>query len=1536
MFKTTSSLIIWMLFIGIVCPLTTHACSNTQKQQYFTENKGQWKAAVQFKAQTKLGDIYLEKEGLTYLLHHPEDIENRHRHHHKDSKAIPDAPMRSHAFRVKWLDAQEPTAITGDCASSAYYNFFIGNDPSQWASGVQVFNEVNYQALYEGIDLLFYGKDDRVKYDFVVEAGSDPTQIAFTYEGIDGVQLVDGSLQVKTSVNTLIEKPPFAYQYINKQLKEVPCHYQLEGQTVRFEFPEGYDDRYQLVIDPELEFSTYTGSSADNFGFTATYDDDGHLYAGGIVFGSGYPTTLGAFQEGFAGSSIDMGISKFSPDGSELIYSTYLGGSNGNEPPHSLIVDQSGSLIVLGTTGSSDFPTTSNAYDRSFNGGSNITLDGVGVVYQNGADIIIAKLSADGQDLESSTYVGGIGNDGLNIASALKYNYADELRGEVFLDKDDNILIATSTNSTDFPTTLESAQAFNQGGLDGCIMKFDTDLQTLAWSTLLGGTGDDAVYSVKLDSEGNVFVGGGTDSEDFPVSENGFYSRYLGGQADAFVMKLSADGSTILAGTFLGTNFYDQAYFVEVDEEDFVYTYGQTAGDYLKSGDVFVNENSGQFIHKLSNDLQSTIFSTTFGNGNRRPNISPTAFLVDKCGKIYISGWGGDVNFSAPGSTTNGLPVSNNAIQPLTDGSDFYFLVLEKDAFALHYATFFGADSNRGEHVDGGTSRFDKEGKIYQAVCSCAPNSIFPTTPNAWSRENNSSNCNLAAIKFSFETTTTIADFDISPPTCTPYTAIFTNESINGEFYEWDFGDPSSNTNLSTEASPVHVYTEPGTYTVRLTVENPESCNGVDVLEKTIVVTGNTENQVELDVPSSMCVLDLPVLLSASVTGGVWSGDGVFGNVFDPNIGPGTYTLSYASQEGACGDVSTTTIQVNNLPEIIVSEPVCNGKFAEVLISVTGDDNNYELDITQNSENLVVPPLANNESATFEFLVVDSSTLNITATGDISNCSTSMSFELAPCSTCEDEIGTVDIGDPIEACQGEQGVQISINSSNGIEGTWSGDPIIKENNIIDTSDPGIYEVIYTIQLEECEVADTTVITILENPIFEPLSGPICVGPNTVEIQFIVTGSDSVLILNDTLQIESGIIQTFLLPVSEIGYLFTVKNSTNNCSSILTVGGTTCSSCDSSEDLEPVILCTTDTIIVEAQDAQLAPDQSYFFIFHDTPIVDLSTALAVNTSGIFPITPANDGTYQRYYITPLLSKSDDNGNPSLFGPCTTWGCTQELIVLPPIEYNLVETCDKENKQFHIRLTPSGGLAAYDPTTAFQITGDQGELVPNGDTFLWSIELGSTATYLLRISDQTSCETISLTGTGPGSCNKEPTPIELLSFTATETDEAAIIEWETVSEQNNDYFTLEYSQDGIHFVPLTQIEGAGTSNRMNTYQYIDELACGTTYYRLTWTNYNGQKTIGQVLSIQQDISNNRLQISPNPTKEEVQVEFKALSNSNIQVAVYNVAGQQLLQKDLAGKPCRHQLQLSMRDWPTGVYFLRISNGEWQYEEKLIKIE
>lgn len=863
--------IIFLWFI-LVLPIAanSHIGNSPAATSYsFIENKGQWMSSVLFKADIPSGALFLERNAFVY---HFFDNSVRDKMHRGQLKKVEDAIYKYHAFKLKFEGSNTAPETIGENKLEEYYNYFLGNDPKAWASNVAAFTKINYNELYNGINLDVYAKGKQLKYDFVVQPNADAQQIKLKYEGADKVYLDCGHLVVQTSIATLREKPPVAYQIIGQKKLEVVCEFALKNNQLSFIFPKGYNHAYQLVIDPELMFSTYSGSKADNFGYTATFDSEGFLYSGSSVFDVGYPVTLGAYQTNFMGgdtarfsggkvitNGTDFAITKYDTTGRKRIYSTLIGGS-GSELPHSIITNDDDELLILGTTGSPNFPLVNPIYNQ-FNKGKAMMFFNVGVFHQYGTDMFICKLNTDGSQLMHSTYLGGKENDGINNIpgnflnsynplAALTYNYADEFRGEIDLDNQGNIYISSCTNSPDFPTTANCFQpAFGGGGLDGCVVKFNSDMSQVIWSSFLGGIGSDALYSIDFDSINNVYVAGGTTSGNLPIQLTSIQRQPNKGRADGYVAKIKNDGSVITASTYWGNISYDQIYFVELDFRGNIYVYGQSedAGNYFIRNAQYFTANSGQFISKFSADLSSVTWSTSFGSGGGRPNISPTAFLVDLCNKVYLSGWGGETNVSIlaldatntkfiranSAISTSGMPITADAQQSTTDGSDFYLMVLEDDASKLVYGTYFGG-SESDEHVDGGTSRFDRKGKIYQSVCAgCRGFSDFPIKPNpgAVSPTNNSDNCNNAVFKFNFKLPIVVSDFKFS--SCNPIE--FANKSLiqNATTFLWKFGDGST----STERAPNHTYSKSGKYKVTLILRDQLTCNLVDSLSKEVYIS---------------------------------------------------------------------------------------------------------------------------------------------------------------------------------------------------------------------------------------------------------------------------------------------------------------------------------------------------------------------------------------------------------------------------------------------------------------------------------------------------------------------------------------------------------------------------------------------------------------------------------------------------------------------------------------------------------------------------
>jgi gliding motility-associated-like protein len=803
--------------------LSVVLCANlfAQEEIWIHPNRGQWHQNISYQIDIPGGDLYLEKDGFTYNLNNLGEAYDHH-HHGEDHEEF-----EGHVVKTKFIGANLNPIFEELDVSSHYENYFLGNDTSKWKSNIYAYNRIDYHELYDGIRLSMYEQNATLKYDIHIDAGTNPSIFKVDYEGQDELTINDdGELVIHTPLGDITESKPYAYQHSNGIKKNVPCEYVLIGNQMHFEFPEGYDSNLELVIDPELAFSTFTGSASDNWGMTACPDINKNLIAGGIVFGSQYINDPGGYDNTFNGGQVDVVITKYNATGSNFIFSTHLGG-DASETPHSLIVNDNNELYIMGATASTNFPVMGNAMQPNHEGGVTITVDGI--TFVNGSDIFVTKLNSAGSAMLGSTFYGGSLTDGMSTASDdIAFNYGDQLRGEVMVDDASNVYISSTTQSNDIQINGGFQNSFG-GTQDAIIAKFNPDLSTLMWSTYVGGTGAESGNSIQLTSTGDIVIGGGTTSSNFPNTAGQVNPSFQGGNTDGYVMKFNAPTYNAPIASYIGTSDYDQTYFVQIDIDDFIYLYGQTKGDYTISSGVYNNPNSGQFIHKLSNDLSTTEWSSSFGASSGNEELSPTAFLVSDCYEIYIAGWGGNTNAnnsSADNSSSNGMPITSDAFQPTTNGSNFYLALFTADMADLKYSTYMGSQNGSSDHVDGGTSRFDKQGGVYHAVCAaCGGNANgFPTTPGAYSETNQSSNCNMAA--FLFELSKIEATLSTGTPVvCIPDPVIFQNDSENGDTYEWVFGDGSPN---SFEFEPTHYYTDPGTYEVMLIVSDAAGCYSPD------------------------------------------------------------------------------------------------------------------------------------------------------------------------------------------------------------------------------------------------------------------------------------------------------------------------------------------------------------------------------------------------------------------------------------------------------------------------------------------------------------------------------------------------------------------------------------------------------------------------------------------------------------------------------------------------------------------------------------
>lgn len=800
----------------------------------YLENKNQWHPNAFYKGSLQDGAVYLEDQRLTFVYWDTQDFLDRHDelHHlrHEDEfheellKQYDGLRVKGHAYYLNFLGSNPNSVKTSSGKSEHHYSYFLGKDESKWASKVHSFKTVNYSNIYDGIDLDVYSTGHHLKYDFIVEANADPSAIELQYEHVDDIRLVNDQLIITNSINQVTEVEPYVYQIIDGKKIDVEASYILEKNVVTFDLGE-YDSNHKLVIDPILIVGSYSGSTTTNYGMSASFDYQGHVYTGGLGFGDGYPATPGAFDVtfndpaggggggGYYGFGTDAVISKLTPDGTTLVWAAYVGGSS-SDNPFSMYCNSDDEMYVYGITSSDDMPMIASGYLPTLPGSG-----GGGYYYTNSAYIF--RLSEDGSTLMNSTYMGGTGGT---------YD------GEIYLDANNDVFVTATTGSDDHPTTpgsLMPAAPGSGGGYYGfsqsaVVYKLNSTLTNLEWGTYFGGDGYTQGNSIRVADDGTVYSTGTTSATDIPTTANAYQPTAAaggggyGGGNNAYVLRLSSDGSTAVNCTYFSPTASEGSNFIDLDTYNQPVIYGTQnsgIGTFPYTPSTVWTEGEGNFIVKFKPDLDSLVWATTFGATGGGGyygfgSLAQSAFMVDVCNNVYAAGYGAGT----------GMPITPDADWSTPNGgSDFYFIVLDEDAENHLYSTYIGASDS--DHNDGGTSRFDKRGRVYHAVCTAAGD--FPTTPTAVYPNALTYGYDICVFKYDFEQVGLQAQVEIlvdglpSAEGCAPLTVQFENIGFGGILYDWDFGDGIG---TSTDENPAYVYTEPGLYEVALIVNDPNSC----------------------------------------------------------------------------------------------------------------------------------------------------------------------------------------------------------------------------------------------------------------------------------------------------------------------------------------------------------------------------------------------------------------------------------------------------------------------------------------------------------------------------------------------------------------------------------------------------------------------------------------------------------------------------------------------------------------------------------------
>jgi hypothetical protein len=598
----------------------------SQLPLYFVENQGQLDKGVAYYIQGSDKTIYFAPDGVTFALTAPltPTLSQREWKFNSHRSNLEEGPGErvSQRWTVKldFVGANPNARPIGQDKTEAILSYFKGT-PDQWKAGLPTYSRIVYPDLWPGIDLVYYGTVNQLKYEFIVQPGADPAQIRLAYHGVTGVDIsAAGQLEVTTPIVSFHDDTPMAYQEINGQQVSVPIAYDLPESSElsgTWGFHVGdYDPAHPLILDPAvIVYCGYIGGSGRDYGSDIAVDSAGNAYITGWTQSTEttFPVSVGPDLT-FNGGSIDAFVAKVNSAGTGLVYAGYIGGS-GKEQSFGIAVDSVGHAYVAGYTDSTEttFPVIVGP-DLTHNGGrdgfvAKINTTGTGLVYagyiggssddsasdigvdnrgsvyiigstqstqvtfpvavgpdltyNGGGDAFVAKVNATGSGLVYTGYIGGSAlDDGIGIA----------------VDSAGNAYVTGDTDSTEasFPVEVGPDLTHN-GGTDIFVAKVNATGLGLVYAGYIGGSGTDWVNGIAVDGLGNVSITGQTDSTEatFPVTV-GPDLTYNGGSADAFVAEVNAVGSSLVYAGYMGGSGYDRGYRIAVDNAGGTYVTGWT------------------------------------------------------------------------------------------------------------------------------------------------------------------------------------------------------------------------------------------------------------------------------------------------------------------------------------------------------------------------------------------------------------------------------------------------------------------------------------------------------------------------------------------------------------------------------------------------------------------------------------------------------------------------------------------------------------------------------------------------------------------------------------------------------------------------------------------------------------------------------------------------------------------------------------------------------------------------------------------------
>lgn len=594
--------------------------------------------------------------------------------------------------QMRLVGSSSDARVKGEEELPGKSNYFIGNDPKKWWTNIATYAKVRVEDVYPGVDLVYYGNQGQLEYDFVVRPGADPSGIRLDLISAHSVAKIDaeGDLVVEVVGGEVRFHKPVIYQPATTDKRQgtteralIAGGYKIDEQNEVAFAIGNYDRTKPLVIDPVLAYSTYLGGSSFNWGNAIAVDSSGNAYvAGGFneppdqcrLDCVPFPTTQGAFETSapFGGHAF---VAKINPEGAALVYSTWLGG-NGTEEGYGIAVDSSGCAYVTGSTNSKNFPATANAFQTTSPDSNS----------SNNSSAFVTKLSADGSALVYSTYLGG---SNAPVTSRGDWGQA------IAIDSAGNAYVTGRAASTNFPASANAFQTTNHSVYTNAfVTKLNVDASAVLYSTYLGGSGgqddldSDFATAIALNDSGEAYVTGLTWSTDFPTTINSLQPADPGnrGSIEAFVTRISVDGSALVYSTYLGGTGGAAGRGLATDSSGSAFVAGGAGPGFPTTSNSFEGSPpggvGGGFVTKLSPDGSKLIYSTYLAGTNGPGTASSIA--VDSSGDAYVTGRTGSTDF----------PTANG-IQPANGGQiDAVVTEFTPDGSGLVYSTYLGGSLN--------------------------------------------------------------------------------------------------------------------------------------------------------------------------------------------------------------------------------------------------------------------------------------------------------------------------------------------------------------------------------------------------------------------------------------------------------------------------------------------------------------------------------------------------------------------------------------------------------------------------------------------------------------------------------------------------------------------------------------------------------------------------------------------------------------------------------------------------------------------------